>query len=173
MYQKLNEWLGRSQGESGDRPVMRGEEWFAKNRRSQIREITDRSQSTTVGKYWEAAHDSGVVLTFAKTRGNAWKSAGDLAIKWYKTDEWSLYDLIKGGIAAEHESGEVYTSRILLRWATEDEDGPMIPRASVRFFRTFLAWMWFGYTKRRKRIFSERRNPYVGRRRTAYCWMLS
>ena len=71
-------------------------------------------------------------------------------------------------MAAVRESGEVNTSRNLLRWATDDEDGPMIPRAGERFPRRILARMAFGYIKKRKLIADARRKPYVSRRRNAY-----
>ena len=176
VYQKLNEWLGRWEGESIDHPVTRNAEWFAKNRHGPIRGITAHLlglSSTNVGNYWEEMQDSGGVLTSAKPRWPARKSAEDLAIKGYKPEEGSIYDLIKGRMAAVRESGKVNTSRNLPRWATEDDDGPMLPRAGERLFGEFLARMGFGFTKRRKLIVAARRKPYVARWRNAYCWRRS
>ena len=161
VYQKLNEWVGRWKGESSAHPVTRGEEWFAKNRDGPIREITAHLlglSSTTVGEYWEGMHDSGGVLTSAKPRGSAGKSAEDLAINGYMPEEGSLYDLIKGRMAAAHESGEVSKSRNLPRWATDDEDGPRLPRVGERFPREILARAGFEYTKRGNPIADVRGN---------------
>ena len=102
--------------------------------------------------------DIGGVLTSAKPSGRSEKSAGDLVINGYKTEEGSRYDLIIGRMAAVRESGKVNTSTNLLRWATVDEDGPRLPRASERFRREILARMGFAYTKRQL-IVSARGNP--------------
>ena len=110
MYQKLNERLGRRGGDSGDHTVTREAEWFAKSRGGPIREITallSGLSSTNVGKYWVEKQDIGGVLTSAKSRGPARKSAEDMDIKWCMPEEGSLYDLIKGRMAAAHESGKL------------------------------------------------------------------
>ena len=79
--------------------------------------------------------------------------------KGYNPEEWSLYDLIKGRMAAARESGEANTSCKLLRWATEDEDRPRIPRAGEGFPRKIIARAGYEYTKRRKLVVSARRHP--------------
>ena len=79
-------------------------------------------------------HDIGGVLTSDTPRGDAGKIDVDLPTKWYMPEaEGSLYDIIKGRTAAAHDPGKVNTSRNLLRRETEEEDGPMIPRASEKF----------------------------------------
>ena len=111
--------------------------------------------------------DSGGVLTPAKPLGHAKKSAGYLAIKGYRPEEGSLYDLIKGRMAAAHESGKAHASRTLHRRATEDEGGPMAPRARAKGFSDFFARLGFEYTKRRKLIVDSMRDPYDARWRNA------
>ena len=122
-----------------------------------------RLPRATIGKYWEEAHDSGGVLTPARSRGRAKKSAGDLASKGYKPEDWSIYDLIKWRTSAAHESGKANGARNLLRWATEDEGGPILPRASERLAREILARLGIGYKKRMNLIVASRGNPYVSR----------
>ena len=117
--------------------------------------------------------DSGGVLTSANPRGTARKSAEDLATKWYKPGEWALYDVIKGGTGAAHESGKADTSRNLLQWASGGEDGPRLPRAGERFPQKILARLGFEYKNRKHLIVDVRRNPYVARWRKAYCWRRS
>ena len=176
VYQKLGEWIGRWGADPSDAPIARNEEWFGKNRNSPIREIAAQLlglSSSTVGNYWKEMQGGRGVLTSAKPRGPAKKSASDLAIRGYKPEEGSLYDLIKGRMADVHASGQVNTSRNLLRWATEDADGPMLPRVGERFFREILARLGFDDTKRRKLIVAARRKPYVVRWRKAYCWRRS
>ena len=172
VYQKLNDWLGRRKGDFPDAPVLPNADWFSSNPNGPIREIAAELlgiSSTTVGKYWKEMQCGGGVLVSAKPRGPAKKSAVDMAIKGYRPEGESMYELIKRRMEAVRESGRVNTSRNLPRWATEDEDGPRLPRVSDRFFRKVLSRLGFGYTKRRKLVVAARAKPYVVRRRKAYC----
>ena len=172
VYQKLNEWVGRWGAEDADAPLRRNDTWFAENKNGPIRNIASQLlglSSATVGKYWKEMQENSGILSAAKPRGPQRKNVEDLAIKGASPRDRSLYDIIKDRISHVHSTGHVNTSRNLLKWATEDPDGPQFPNVSARFFRKVLCRLGFAYTRRRKLIVAARRKPYVLRWRKAYC----
>ena len=129
--------MGRGKGGDAEWPLRRNEQWFQENANSPIREIAAQLcgvSSSAVGRYWKEAQEGGVLCS-AKARGPVKKNASEIAIRGYIPDGESLYGVIRKRMQEVHSEGGVNTSRNLLRWATEGENGPKLPAASDRFFQ--------------------------------------
>ena len=153
-------------------PLHRNADWFRANPGGPLRKMVSQLcgvGQTAVSRCLSEASKSGGVLRSSAPGGRKKKDPMEIKMKDVAPDGESLYDVLQKRIAYIHKEGRANTRRNLLKFITEDPDGPGLPAVCPRVFRRKLAQMGFTHSRKRKLVVAERPKPYISRWRTSYC----